>query len=41
MDNFEWSRGYSKLFGIVHIDRTTMKRTLKASGAWYRDFLAT
>lgn len=41
MDNFEWSRGYSKLFGIVHVDRTTMKRTLKASGAWYRDFLAT
>lgn len=40
LDNFEWSRGYSKLFGIVHVDRTTMKRTVKASGRWYRDFLA-
>jgi len=40
LDNFEWARGYSKLFGIVHVDRSTMKRTLKASGHWYRDFLA-
>ena len=41
LDNFEWARGYSKLFGIVHVDRSTMKRTIKASGLWYRDFLAT
>ena len=40
LDNFEWSRGYSQLFGIVAVDRTTMKRTVKASGRWYRDFLA-
>lgn len=40
LDNFEWARGYSKLFGIVHVDRSTMKRTMKASGHWYRDFLA-
>lgn len=40
LDNFEWARGYSKLFGIVHVDRTTMTRTVKASGHWYRDFLA-
>ncbi len=40
LDNFEWARGYSKLFGIVHVDRSTMKRTIKASGHWYRDFLA-
>ena len=40
LDNFEWSRGYSKLFGIVHVDRETMRRTVKASGHWYRDFLS-
>ena len=40
MDNFEWGRGYSKLFGIVHVDRSTMARTVKASALWYRDFLA-
>lgn len=40
LDNFEWARGYSKLFGIVHVDRRTMERTVKASGRWYRDFLS-
>lgn len=40
LDNFEWARGYSKLFGIVHVDRTTMERTIKASGRWYQEFLA-
>jgi beta-glucosidase len=40
MDNFEWARGYDKRFGIVRVDFETMARTLKASGAWYRDFLA-
>lgn len=41
LDNFEWARGYDKLFGIVHVDRNTMKRTIKKSGHWYRDFVAT
>jgi beta-glucosidase len=40
LDNFEWARGYSKLFGIVHVDRSTMNRTIKTSGLWYRDFLS-
>ena len=39
LDNFEWARGYSKTFGIVHVDRTTMRRTIKASGRWYQRFL--
>ncbi len=39
MDNFEWSSGYLKRFGIVHIDYETQKRTPKASALWYRDFL--
>lgn len=40
MDNFEWARGYSKQFGIIRVDRTTMERTVKQSGHWYREFLA-
>jgi beta-glucosidase len=40
LDNFEWARGYDKRFGIIHVDRATMRRTIKASGHWYRDFLA-
>jgi len=40
LDNFEWARGYSKPFGIVHVDRATMERTVKASARWYREFLA-
>jgi beta-glucosidase len=35
MDNFEWSFGYSKTFGLVHIDYKTQKRTIKNSGYWY------
>ena len=40
MDNFEWARGYDKRFGVVRVDFETMTRTIKSSGAWYRDFLA-
>ena len=31
LDNFEWSFGYEKRFGLVHVDYDTMKRTPKAS----------
>jgi beta-glucosidase len=34
-DNLEWSLGFSKRFGIVHVDFTTLKRTLKRSGLYY------
>ena len=37
MDNFEWAFGYSKRFGIIHVDYTTQKRTPKASAYYYRD----
>ncbi len=40
MDNFEWSSGYSKRFGIVHVDYATQQRTLKSSARWYRQLLA-
>jgi|SoiMethySBSTD1v2_1073268.scaffolds.fasta_scaffold579111_1 beta-glucosidase len=35
LDNFEWSHGYSKRFGIVHVDLETQKRTLKDSALFY------
>jgi beta-glucosidase len=40
LDNFEWAAGYSKRFGMVHVDFETQARTIKASGEWYRDFIA-
>ena len=40
MDNFEWAEGYSKLFGLVHTDRHTMKRTPKKSFQWYKNVIA-
>jgi beta-glucosidase len=38
--NFEWSSGFSKRFGLVHVDYKTQARTIKESGHWYRDFIA-
>jgi beta-glucosidase len=32
LDNFEWSFGYSKRFGIVYVDYPTQRRIVKASG---------
>jgi beta-glucosidase len=37
MDNFEWSYGYAKRFGLVHVDYETQVRTPKQSALWYRD----
>ncbi|MEU1890547.1 GH1 family beta-glucosidase [Streptomyces pristinaespiralis] len=35
LDNFEWAYGYSKRFGIVHVDFATQRRTFKDSARWY------
>jgi len=35
LDNFEWAYGYSKRFGIVHVDFDTQQRTVKDSGLFY------
>ena len=40
MDNFEWSHGTSKRFGIVHTDYATQRRRVKTSGEWYRRLIA-
>ena len=40
LDNFEWSYGYEKRFGLVHVDYATQARTPKDSALAFRDFLA-
>jgi beta-glucosidase len=39
MDNFEWAWGYSKRFGMVHVDYDTLVRTAKDSALWFRDVI--
>lgn len=39
LDNFEWSFGYGKRFGLVHVDYATQRRTPKASAHWYAAFI--
>ncbi|HEV8578325.1 MAG TPA: GH1 family beta-glucosidase [Thermoanaerobaculia bacterium] len=41
LDNLEWSHGFSKRFGIVHVDFATLQRTVKASGRWYSEVART
>ncbi len=41
LDNFEWSYGYTKRFGIVHVDYQTQKRTLKRSAHYLKDVIQT
>ncbi|MBD3677341.1 MAG: beta-glucosidase [Rhodobacteraceae bacterium] len=36
LDNFEWSFGYEKRFGLVHVDYATQTRTPKASFEAFR-----
>jgi beta-glucosidase len=39
LDNLEWSLGYSKRFGIIHVDFATLQRTPKKSARFYRDVI--
>ena len=39
LDNFEWSFGYDRRFGVTYIDYPTQRRILKDSGRWYKEFI--
>lgn len=41
LDNFEWSLGYGKRFGLVHVDYQTQQRTPKASARFYAEVIRT
>lgn len=40
LDNFEWTHGYSKRFGLFYVDYDSQERTSKASARWYREVIA-
>jgi beta-glucosidase len=39
VDNFEWREGFSKRFGLVHVDHATQQRTIKDSGRWLAELI--
>jgi beta-glucosidase len=39
LDNFEWAYGYSKRFGLVHVNFQTLHRTPKLSAKFYADVI--
>jgi beta-glucosidase len=41
MDNYEWSLGYTRRFGLVHVEFETLQRTPKDSARWYQRLIAT
>src|SRR3546814_13329000 len=41
LDNLEWSLGFSKRFGIVHVDYDTQARTPKRSARFYSNIIRT
>ena len=41
LDNFEWAEGYGPRFGLVYVDYTTQKRTMKDSAWTYQRIIET
>jgi beta-glucosidase len=37
LDNFEWAYGYTKRFGLVHVDFETLERRPKESARWFAE----
>lgn len=35
LDNFEWDKGFWPKFGLVAVDRQTMRRTVRPSAVWF------
>lgn len=42
MDNYEWAEGYrpDASFGLIHVDRSSMRRVWKKSAQWYQGVVA-
>jgi beta-glucosidase len=40
LDNYEWSLGYTRRFGLIHVDFATQRRTPKDSARWYARLIA-
>ena len=40
LDNFEWTWGYTRRFGITRVDYATQQRTPKQSFRWYQKVIA-
>jgi beta-glucosidase len=40
LDNYEWSLGYSRRFGLIHVDFDSLRRTPKDSARWYQRLIA-
>ena len=41
LDNFEWAEGYTPRFGLVNVDYSNMRRTIKESGKLYGKIIKT
>ncbi len=41
IDNFEWAEGFSKKFGLIHVDYETRERTLKKSAYFFKKIIET
>ncbi|MBK6779847.1 MAG: beta-glucosidase [Gemmatimonadetes bacterium] len=41
LDNFEWSCGYARRFGLYHVNFATQQRTPKASARYYAEVIRT
>ncbi len=40
LDNYEWSLGYTRRFGIVRVDFDSQRRSAKDSARWYQRLIA-
>jgi len=40
MDNFEWGFGFTKRFGLYHVDFASLERIPRDSARWYRETIA-